>query len=97
VVPIRVRIYDLPLALMTKARGELFGNKLGKVHEVDVEEDGQNLHDLFRIRVDLSVKHPLKSQIAIEVSVQGKEVLHRYELRYERVLHFCFICGFIDH
>lgn len=82
---------------MTKAQGELFGNKLGKVHEVDVEEDGQNLHDLFRIRVDLSVKHPLKSQIAIEVSVQGKEVLHRYELRYERVPHFCFICGFIDH
>lgn len=42
VVPIWVRIYDLPLVLMTKARGELYGSKLGRVREIDVEEDGRN-------------------------------------------------------
>lgn len=98
VVPIWVRIYDLPLVLMTKVRGEMFGSKLGKVREVDVGDDGRNKHDFFHIiRVDLPVKCPLKSQIAIRMTVQGKEVLRRFDLRYEWVPHFCFICGFIGH
>lgn len=92
-----MRIYDLPLVLMTKVRGEMFGSKLGKVREVDVGDDGRNKHDFFHIRVDLPVKRPLKSQIAIRMTVQGKEVLRRFDLRYERVPHFCFICGFIGH
>lgn len=96
-VPVWVRIYDLPLVLMTKARGELYGSKLGRVREVDVEADGCNKHEFFRVRVDLSVSRPLKTKFAIKMSVQGKEVLRRFDLRYERVPHFCFICGFIGH
>ncbi|EEE51937.1 hypothetical protein OsJ_33563 [Oryza sativa Japonica Group] len=97
VVPIWVRIYDLPLVLMTKARGELYGSKLGRVREIDVEEDGRNKHDSFRIRVELSVKRPLRSKLAIKINVQGNEVVRRFDLRYERVPHFCLICGFIGH
>ncbi|BAH93890.1 Os07g0417800, partial [Oryza sativa Japonica Group] len=72
-VPIWIRIYDLPLVLMTKARGQLYGSRFGCVREVDVEEDGRNRHDFFRIRVDLPVKKPLKPKIAIKMHVQGKE------------------------
>lgn len=97
VVPIWIRIYDLPLVLMTKARGELYGSKFGQVREVDVEADGRNRHDFFRIRVDLLVKKPLKSKIAIKNKVQGNEVTRRFDVRYERVPYFCFICGFIGH
>lgn len=63
VVPIWIRIYDLPLVLMTKARGELYGRSFGRVREVDVEADGCNRHDCFRILVDLPVAKPLKSKI----------------------------------
>lgn len=97
VVPIWIRIYDLPLALMTKARGIMYGSKLGQVREVDVGEDGCNKHDFFRIRVDLSVKRPLKPKLAIKIKVRGTEVTRQFDLRYERVPHFCFICGFIGH
>lgn len=96
-VPIWVRIYDLPLVLMTKARGELYGSKLGQVREVDVGDDGRNKHDFFRIRVDLSVKRPLKSKLAIKMLAQGKEVTKHFDLWYERVPHFCFICGYLGH
>lgn len=96
-VPIWVRIYDLPLALMTKPRGELYGSRLGKVREVDVGDDGRNKHDFFRVRVDLPVNRPLKKKIAIKIISQGKEVTRSFDLRYERVPHFCFICGFLGH
>lgn len=96
-VPIWVRIYDLPLVMMNKARGELYGSKLGKVREVDVQQNGSNKHDFFRIRVDLPVNRPLKRQIAIKIKIKGAEEIRRFNLRYERVPHFCFFCGFIGH
>lgn len=71
-VPIWVRIYDLPLVLMTQARGKLYASKLGIVHEVDVGSDSPNKHDFFRIRVDLPVNCPLKTKIAIKTAIQGK-------------------------
>lgn len=97
VVTIWIRIYDLPLVLMTKAIGELYGSKFGKVREVDVEEDGRNRHDFFRIRVELPVKKPPKSKIAIKTTVHGVEAVRRFDVRYERVPFFCFICGYIGH
>lgn len=97
VVPIWVRIYDLPLVLLTRERGNLYGSKLGHVREVDVENDGRNKHDFFRIRVDLPVKRPLRKKLAIKIKEQGSEVVRHFDLRYERVPHFCFICGFIGH
>lgn len=96
-VPIWVRIYDLPLVMMNKTRGELYGNKLGRVREVDVDEDGRNKHDFFCIRVDLPINRPLKTHLAIKIKTQGKEELRKFNLRYERVPHFCFLCGFIGH
>lgn len=97
VIPVWVRIYDLPLVLMTKARGEIYGSKLGRVREVDVGDDGRNKHDFFRIRVDLSVKRPLKDKLTIKISAQGRVETRSFALRYERVPHFCFICGFMGH
>lgn len=97
VIPVWVRIYDLPLVLMTKARGEIYGSKLGRVQEVDVGDDGRNKHDFFRIRVDLSVKRPLKDKLTIKISAQGRVETRSFALRYERVPHFCFICGFMGH
>jgi hypothetical protein len=96
-VPIWIRIYDLPLVLMTKARGQLYGSRFGCVREVDVEEDGRNRHDFFRIRVDLPVKKPPKPKIAIKMHVQGKEEIKRFDVRYERIPYFCFMCGYIGH
>lgn len=97
VVPIWIRMYNLPLVLMTKARGELYGSKFGKVREVDVEGDGRNRHDFFRIRVELPVKKPLKTKIAIKIKAQGIEAVRKFDVRYERVPFFCFICGYIGH
>lgn len=96
-MPIWVRIYDLPLVMMNKERGVIYGSKLGKVREVDVQEDGCNKHDFFRIRVDLPVNRPLKRMLAIKIKVKGAEEIRRFNLRYERIPHFCFFCGFIGH
>jgi cytochrome c len=96
-VPIWVRVYDLPLVMMNKARGDLYGSKIGKVREVDVDAFGSNRHDFFRIRVDLPVNRPLKTKLDIKIKINGKEETRRFNVRYERVPHFCFSCGFIGH
>lgn len=82
---------------MIKARGQLYGSRFGHVRKVDVEEDGRNRHDFFRIRVDLPVKKPLKSKLAIKINAQGTEVVIRFDVRYKRIPYFCFYCGFIGH
>lgn len=33
--------------MMNKARGDLYGSKIGKVREVDVDAFGSNRHDSF--------------------------------------------------
>ena len=46
---------------------------------MDVGDDGRNKHDFFRIRVDLSVKQPLKDKLTIKISAKvewKQEVLH---------------------
>lgn len=96
-VPIWVRIYDLPLVMMNIARGELLGSRIGRVREVDVKEDGCSKHDFFRIRVDLPVNQPLKTQLAVKIKLKGREEVRRFNLRYERIPHFCFLCGSIGH
>lgn len=47
--------------------------------------------------MDLPVKRPLKTKLAIKINVQGNDVVRHFDLRYERVPHFCFICDLIGH
>lgn len=69
--------------MMNIARGELLGSRIGRVREVDVEEDGCSKHDFFRIQVDLPVNQPLKTQLAVKIKLKGREEFRRFNLRYE--------------
>ena len=53
-----VRVLDLPLDMMNKAYGELFGSWLGKFIFVDVDEEGIAWGEELRIRVAIEVISP---------------------------------------
>jgi hypothetical protein len=93
---IHVRVLDLPMDLMNRAYRELIGGWIGRFISVDVDEDGFAWGKDLRIRVTIRVDQPLLRGVNIKSSeedVEGKW----FDLKYEKVPHFCFDCGRLVH
>jgi hypothetical protein len=88
-IPLWVRIYDIPVAMMTTPFVSALGAKIGKVLEV-----GEAVKDFKRVRVDFALGDSLKKEVSIKV--RGRGVME-FVVKYENVPHFCFICGRIGH
>ncbi|KAE8810689.1 hypothetical protein D1007_12620 [Hordeum vulgare] len=93
-VPVWVRAYIVPWDKQTIAYGAFLGGLLGKTMEVDAEADGSRVPEFLHIRIDLSLSRRLQTKITVGRE-PAKQVI--YPLRYERVPHYCFWCGFIGH
>jgi hypothetical protein len=90
-----VRFYDVPWNKQTDAYGWLLGGKLGKVVEVDVDEEGLKLSDYLRVRIDWPLNQRLLARF--RTSVKGQPSPRVYPMMNERVPFFCFHCGLIGH
>ena len=91
-----VRVIDLPLDMMNRAYGELIGNWIGKFISVEVDEDGTAWGEELRIRVKIRVDKPLVRGVNLresEEKVDGRW----FDLKYEKIPHFCFDCGMLVH
>ncbi|XP_058763213.1 uncharacterized protein LOC131636620 [Vicia villosa] len=88
----RVRIYELPLMLRSKAMGKKLGGILGEFEELDTKEAHRNRRFL-RIKVTIDLKKPLKRGTVVKF----KEKNLRVHFKYERLPTFCFVCGKLGH
>jgi hypothetical protein len=91
-----VRVLDLPMDMMNRIYGELFGGWIGKFISADVDADGLAWGKDLRIRVAVKVDQPLLRGINVkgsETDVEGTW----FDLKYEKVPHFCFDCGRLMH
>jgi hypothetical protein len=91
-----VRVLDLPLDMMNKVFGKIIGNWVGKFLSVDVDDDGVAWGKELRIRVEIRVDKPLLRGVILKESeddVEGKW----FDLKYEKIPHFCFDCGMLFH
>lgn len=88
-IAIWVRIYDIPIILMTDGFLRALGEKIGRVLEV-----GEARMDYKRVKVEF----PLAKAIVPKVhkKVKGYGMLE-FSVRYENIPHFCFSCGRIGH
>ncbi|VAI94071.1 unnamed protein product [Triticum turgidum subsp. durum] len=89
------RIMNPRFELMNKTWGQSLGGKLGKVEKFDVDEQGRACGNCLRVRVSVKVAQPLRRWVtAYSQKHQATEI---YEVRYERLPHYCFSCGIIGH
>jgi hypothetical protein len=90
------RVLDLPMDMMNRAYGELIGDWIGKYIFVEVDEDGFAWGKELRIRVAVRVDQPLMRGVNLKSSddeVEGKW----FDIKYEKIPHFCFDCGCLVH
>jgi hypothetical protein len=84
-----IRLYDLPVAMMTNAFVKALGTKVGWVLEI-----GEAVKDFKRVRVDFALSDALVQTVGIKVRGRG---FMEFAVKYENVPHFCFTCGRIGH
>ncbi|KAK1630142.1 hypothetical protein QYE76_004457 [Lolium multiflorum] len=95
-VPVWVRIYDVPWGKQTEVWGRRYGDGLGKALEVDVLATEQDKKEFMRVRVELPYSRRLQTQIRTGVTGKPQEV-KLFKLKYERVPYYCSHCGFMGH
>jgi hypothetical protein len=92
-VPFWVRMYDMPLACMSREMGQRIGASMGVVEEVDVDEAGVGWGEFLRVRIVLDVTKPLLRGRFLKL--RDKTIWITFH--YERIPRFCFMCGVIKH
>jgi hypothetical protein len=94
-VSIWIRIYDLPFGMMNAATGKAIGDKLGKMLEVDAEEDGSAVGSYLRVKVQVDIQKPLQRGVTLEHDDKGNRGW--CPIRYEFLPNFCYECGMLGH
>jgi hypothetical protein len=88
-----VRMFDLPLACMSKAVGQQLGTTVGEVLEVDTNDDGMGWGEFLIVRIKINVKKPLARGRMLKI----RDRSYWISFRYENIPRFCFRCGIISH
>lgn len=94
-IPIWVRVSNLPFGMMNKETGATLGEKIGVFKDVDVGEDGMAVGRVLRIKVLIDIRKPLMRGITVKVGTAEKEKWCSFA--YEFLLDFCYTCGHIGH
>jgi hypothetical protein len=82
--------------MMNRVYGELIGRWLGKYISVDVDEEVMAWGEELRIRVAVRVDQPLPRGVPLKESYDDEESKW-FDLKYEKIPHFCFDCGCLIH
>jgi hypothetical protein len=91
-----VRVLDLPMDMMNRFFGELIGGWVGKFIAVDVDKDGIAWGKELRIRVAVRVDQPLIRGVSLKNKDDDPHGTW-FDLKYEKIPHFCFDCGCLVH
>jgi hypothetical protein len=88
-----VRMYDLPLACMGTEMGFKLGAAVGRVVEVETNEEGVGWGEFLRVRIHVNLRKPLVRGRMLKV----RDSTIWISFQYEKIPRFCFKCGVIFH
>ncbi|KAI7980943.1 hypothetical protein LOK49_Contig90G00007 [Camellia lanceoleosa] len=98
--PFWMQVHGLPIDKMTRAHGEVIGNRIGRLVEVEAPTTGLLLHRNFlRLRVEVDVFKPLLQGFILHRKDSTGPVGERIKVLYkhEKLSEFCYACGRIGH
>jgi hypothetical protein len=87
-----VRVLDLPMDMISRFHGELFGGWIGTYIGTDVDEEGLAWGKDLRIRVAVRVDQPLLRGISVKETEEEVEAKW-FGLKHEKIPYFYFDCG----
>jgi hypothetical protein len=95
IIPIWIRVFNLPLGWMNRDMGLEIGDLVGKGVEVEVGEDGMAVGEYLRIKARINISKPLMMGFMRPASEVEEQKWCPFE--YEFLLEFCYVCGIIGH
>lgn len=90
--PFWIRLYNLPFGYQSDERVKMIAKAIGDVMEI--EEDFLDINPFRRVWVWVDITKPLKRFQLIKLKNQNTV---KITLKYKRLPHFCFLCGFLCH
>lgn len=84
---------DLPLGMMNQTYGDLLGQLIGKVEDIDEDKDGSKWGPLLQIKVWIDITKLLIKENMF--SYEGTQLWIPF--KYERLSILCFKYGIIKH
>lgn len=94
-VELWVRILNLPLGWMNRARGSRALDLIGRVIQMDVDKDGKASGAFLRGRVSIQIDKPVRRGILLRIN--KSEDPRWFQVQYERLPYICFHCGLMGH
>ncbi|GLT72136.1 hypothetical protein SLA2020_440930 [Shorea laevis] len=88
-----VRMYNLPLACISKEIGFSIGASMGLVEEVDTAENGVGWGEYLRVKIKLDLSKPLLRGRMLKLPRTSVWIA----FQYEKIPKFYFKCGVIRH
>ncbi|XP_042972825.1 uncharacterized protein LOC122304632 [Carya illinoinensis] len=88
-----MQIHNLPLSCMSEEWGNRIGKTVGKVVDVDTQEDGTGWGRWLRVKVEIK----LRKQIARGRFISVQNAKHWVLFRYESLPKICFQCSWLLH
>ncbi|KAL4295983.1 hypothetical protein GQ457_12G013380 [Hibiscus cannabinus] len=90
-----LRVYQVPLGLMTQQMGEKIGNTMGVHKAVDLRDGEGRMGEYLRLRSEIDSSRPLRRFITLGKLADGNPRM--CPIKYERLPKFCYHCGRIGH
>ncbi|XP_041027018.1 uncharacterized protein LOC121267240 [Juglans microcarpa x Juglans regia] len=88
-----VQMHNLPLGYMNKWMGTHIGTSIGRVSEIDVNDDGMAWGHYLIVKIECNLRAPLARGRTVNIS--GGKIWVPFQ--YEKLPKLCFSCGCIVH
>ena len=84
----------MPIKCIVKETIGKFGETIGRVEEVETDEEGECIGPFTWVRISVDITKPLRRILILKH--EGEEDIVML-IKYERLPDFCFCCGLIGH
>ncbi|KAL3646892.1 hypothetical protein CASFOL_009436 [Castilleja foliolosa] len=89
-----IHAIGVPVSYTNMRSAMVIGDEIGKFIKTDLSMMNQKWKKSILILVEIDIQKPLQSMLSLPCSGRPRLLV---EIRYERLVDFCYSCGFLGH